>query len=266
MGEGVTIAAVKAARTSLIVALVLLASACSGDAEPVETTTTLAAVAETTTTTTTTTATTTTTTSTTTTTTTAPPSNALVDGQIGVVGCSNTAMAAAGYDVVSDLDLLTQGGLTGGSVAVWGNDGPRRYDRYWGFYDERRPAEGYSGAWFQLCIRTTEHGGSFNDAVRLWVAHVIGEIQERDPGIPIWVSGVNTFEEGHLCPTVGPEGPAIAAEAADWAAANIDGVERGPDIGPVLASQFDPGEACHPNLEGQAVLGAQLVEFFDKAG
>ncbi len=264
VGVGVTIAAVNATRPAVFLVLALLISACSGDSAPPETPapTTRAPVPTTTTTTTTTTPPTTTTT----TTTTEPPAAAVVNGQIGVVGCSNTAMAAAGYDVASDLDLLTQGGLTGGSVGIWGNDGPRRYDRYWGMYDDRRPGAGYAAAWVQLCIRTTEHGGSFSSDIQRWIEHIVDEIHERDPGIPIWISPVNTFEEGHLCPTIGEEGPAIAAEAADWAAETIDVVDRGPDIGPVLVSQFDPGEACHPNFEGQAVLGAQLVEFFDTSG
>jgi hypothetical protein len=172
-------------------------------------------------------------------------------------------MAAAGYEVVSKLDLLSQGGLTGGSVGVWGNEGPGRYDRYWGVYDERRPVEGYSAAWFQLCLRATEHGGSFNEAIRRWMDHIVAEIHERDPGIPIWVSGVNSFEEGHLCRILGEDGAAIAAEAADWLAAEMAGVDRGPDLGPVLVEHLDPGEDCHPNLAGQAVLGEQLVAFFD---
>ena len=175
-------------------------------------------------------------------------------------------MAVAGYTVISDLDLLTPGGLTGGSVAVWGNEGTGRNARYWGLYDERRPADGYQAAWVQLCIRETEHRGSFNSNIEVWIEHIVAEVGERDPGIPIWISGVNTFGSDHVCLTIGPDGSAIAAEAADWAAATIDGVERGPDLGPVLATHIDPGETCHPNLEGQAVLGEQLVAFFDRAG
>ncbi len=243
----------------------LFAAACSGETAA---TTTVAPVATTVTPTTATSSPPTTTLppATTTTTTTVPATKSRVSGVIGVVGCSNTSMAAAGYDVVSELDSLSQGGLTGGSVGVWGNDGPGRYQRYWGMYDERRPAAGYSGAWVQLCIRTTEHGGEFNPAIKVWLEHIVGEILERDPGIPIWVSSVNTFEEGHVCRTIGEEGPAIGAEAADWAAAEIAGVERGPDIGPVLVEHLDPGETCHPNLAGQSVLGEQLVEFFDRSG
>ncbi len=250
-------------KLQMVLAAALLTSACSGGGSPATTTTTVAEAAPPQTTTEVTTTTTSTTTTTTTTTTSAPAPE-VVAGQIGVVGCSNTAMAAAGYEVLSDLDLLSQGGLTAGSVAVWGNEGTGRSARYWGLYDERRPAGGYQAAWVQLCIREQEHEGSFNSRIEGWIERIIAEIEERDPGIPIWVSGVNTFEDGHVCRTIGPDGAAIAAEAADWAAATIDGVGRGPDLGPVLTTHLDPGESCHPNLAGQAVLGEQLVAFFDR--
>lgn len=186
-----------------------------------------------------------------------------VGGKIGVVGCSNTAMAVSGYTRQSSLDLLTEGGLTGGSLAVWGNEGPGRYDRYWGLYDDRRPADGYSGAWFQMCIRDTEHQGAFDAAEQMWIQHVVGEIRERDGDIPIWISGVNFYADGVVCPTIGPDGDDIAAEAADWAAANIAGVSRAPDIGPIEAGDLAPGEQCHISAAAEDKVGLQLVAFFD---
>lgn len=192
-----------------------------------------------------------------------PPSGVTISGRIGVVGCSNTAGAVDGYTTVSEADILTEGGLTGGSIAVWGNPRPARYQRYWGMYDERRPEEGYAAAWVQLCIRSTEHNGSFDDDQQVWIENIISAVHERDAGIPIWISGVNTFEDGLVCPTVGLEGPAIASEAADWAATAIPGMQRGPDLGPMLAEHLDPGETCHPNTPGRAMLGTQLANFFD---
>lgn len=188
-----------------------------------------------------------------------------IEGKIGVVGCSNTTGAVAGYTQHSELDLLTEGGLIGGSLAVWGNPRPARHDRYWGLYDERRPAAGYAGTWIQMCIRTTEHEGSFDSAEQGWVEHIVDQIRQRDGDIPIWISGVNSYGEGVLCPSIGPDGAAIAAEAADWAAANITGVERGPDLGPLEEEDRDPGDDCHPNASGQDKLGLQLVAFFDGA-
>lgn len=186
-----------------------------------------------------------------------------IDGKIGVVGCSNTTGAVEGYTALSTLDLLTEGGLTGGSLAVWGNPRPARHDRYWGLYDERRPVDGYAGTWVQLCIRTTEHQGAFDETEQVWIEHVVDEIRKRDGDIPIWISGVNSFADGVLCESIGPDGAAIAAEAADWAAANIAGVQRGPDLGPLEEQDRDSAGDCHPNASGQEKLGLQLVAFFD---
>ena len=253
--------------TTVALAVAVVASACGGTSDPAGTTSTEPMHSSTTQSSTesSTTSTTDSSQATTTTSVSSGPSTGGVgvDGQIGVVGCSNSAMAVGGYTDISDRDLLTEGGLTGGSLAVWGNEGPGRHDRYWGMYDDRRPPEGYAGTWFQMCIRTQEHQGSFDATEQEWIRHVVDEIRERDGDIPIWISGVNSYAEGVLCPSIGPDGAAIAAEAADWAAAELEGVERGPDLGPMLEEHRDPGDDCHPNGAGQAVLGAQLVLFFD---
>lgn len=131
-------------------------------------------------------------------------------------------------------------------------------------YDERRPADGYVGAWIQLCIRQREHNGSFDPRHESSIETIIAEIHLRDPAIPIWISGVNSFEDGLVCATVGEDGPAIAAEAADWASETIASVERGPDIGPMETAHLVGDGSCHPNDEGRRVLGAPLVGFFDE--
>lgn len=187
-----------------------------------------------------------------------------LSGLIGVVGCSNTAGAVDGYSTLSTVDVLSQGGLTGGSLGLWGNPRSKRSDRYWSLYDQRRPADGYVGSWIQLCITTREHGGSFGGNIKAAIATVVDEIHSRDPGIPIWISGVNSFAEDFVCPTVGVEGPAIAAEAADWAAETVDGVDRGPGIGPLSRSELLLDGTCHPSEAGRRALGEPLVAFFDR--
>ncbi len=184
-------------------------------------------------------------------------------GSIGVVGCSNTSRAVNGYLVVSEYDLLAEGGLDAGSMGIWGRPGSVQYDRFWGAYDDRRPSSGYAGTWVQLCPRDRQHSGVFDDSHKAFVEHIVWAVHQRDAGIPIWVSGINTFEDGLVCETAGVEGPAITAEAADWAAATIPGVSRGPDLGPMVAAHLDPGETCHPNAEGRLFLGSQLAAFFD---
>lgn len=205
---------------------------------------------------------------TTTTSTTLPPAPGTIagldiSGLVGVVGCSNSAAAVDGYSTLSNADVLSQGGLTGGSLGLWGNSGSRRFDRYWGLYDQRRPAEGYVATWIQLCIRAREHNGTFGSSIKTAISTVVDEIHRRDPDIPIWISGVNSFAEDFACETVGVEGPAIAAEAADWAAGEIDGVDRGPMTGPLAREEILTDGSCHPTGAGRRTLGEPLVTFFD---
>lgn len=192
----------------------------------------------------------------------APPPD-LGDGMIGVVGCSNTGQAVEGYHDVSDVDLLTPGDLGGGAISLWGDPSNGDYSTYWSLYDTRRPADGYAGTWVQLCIRTVEHQGAFDTDEQQWVTHIVEQIEVRDPGIPIWISPLNFYADGVVCESVGVEGPAIAAESADWAAAALDGVFRGPDLGPLEQSDLGVRDNCHPGREGRAKLGAQLSAFFD---
>lgn len=201
-----------------------------------------------------------------TTTTTASGSSGVPGGSVGsfgVVGCSNTAMAVEGYQTVSELDLLQDGGATAGSVGRWGNPGHATYARYWGYYDELRPPTGYEGTWVQICLRFTEHEGTLLDGHKEWIEHIVGQIHSRDPGIPIWISGVNTFAEDFVCGSVGEGGVELAAEAAAWAAGSLSGVSLGPRLGPLSAAQILPDGTCHPNELGRVVLGEQLVAFFD---
>jgi hypothetical protein len=165
--------------------------------------------------------------------------------------------------MVSSSDLLTQGELGGGSAPHWGNPAAADYGFYWGLYDQRRPSTGYAAAWVQICLRTAEHGGAFDSAEQQWVTHIIDQIHARDPGIQVWVSPLNSYAEGHVCSSAGVDGPVIAAAAADWSAAALELVARGPDLGPLSPEHIGIRDDCHPNGAGELLLGEQLAAFFD---
>lgn len=184
-------------------------------------------------------------------------------GPIGVVGCSNSEMSVYGYLKVSNEDKLVTGDLGGGAESIWGNPSDREYSKYWGAYDGARPGSGYNGVWIQVCLRTPDHLGAFDADEQNWTSHIVEQIHARDPGIPIWISGVNSYAGGAECSSIGPDGPAIAAQTADWAAQNLTGVSRGPDLGPLLPGDIGGRDDCHPNEAGQVLLGAQLADFFD---
>jgi hypothetical protein len=129
-------------------------------------------------------------------------------------------------------------------------------------YDKRRPAAGYDAAWVQICLRIKEHGGAFDADEQQWISHIVQQIHSRDPGVTIWVSPLN-FYEGIVCDATGADGPAISAEAADWAAGSLSNVLRGPDLGPLKPEHIGVRDNCHPNKAGEMLLGGQLVAFFD---
>lgn len=188
---------------------------------------------------------------------------ASASGPIGVVGCSNTDQVVSGYLDASSLDKLAGGDLGGGSFGIWGDPGSRRYDLYWGLYDERRPADGYDAVWVQMCIRAGEHGGVFDGGEQAFATHVVEQIRQRDPQATIWISPINFYGDGQVCTAIGPEGPAIAAQTADWAVANLTDVTRGPDLGPMLPEHIGLRDDCHLGRSGRALAGTQLVSFFD---
>ncbi len=192
-----------------------------------------------------------------------PPVERATGTRLGVVGCSNTDQTVRGYEELSSQDLILGGDLGGGSVPRWGNPDNRRYQLYWDLFDERRPEEGYDGVWVQLCLRTVEHGGVFDEREAAWVTHIVEQIRLRDPGVPIWISPINSYVEGYVCSAVGPEGATIAAITADWAATNLENVSRGPDFGPLSDAEIGRRDDCHPNGAGERLLGQQLLEFIE---
>lgn len=179
-----------------------------------------------------------------------------------MVGCSNTDQSVTGYLAVSSLGRLIPGDLGGGTAAIWGDPTNKDYAGYWALYDDRRPAEGLDDAWVELCLRTGDHGGAFDQSEIDWISHIVEQLQSRDPGINVWISPLN-FYEGLVCEAVGPDGPAISAEMADWAASNLPGAFRGPDLGPISPAETGQRDNCHLDASGRRLVGSQLVEFFD---
>jgi hypothetical protein len=175
-------------------------------------------------------------------------------GTVAVIGCSNTRQHVTGYLDESTLDQLAPNDdLGGGSLPVWAEGHPD----YWAMYEEFRPVDGYLAAWVQICLRVHEIGEE-NEAQ---LAAVVEEIEARDGDIPIIISPLNSYEEGHVCDATGPDGPAVAADLADWADENL-GTLRGPDTGP-LGPEHLRRDGCHLNQFGGELVGEQLVAFFD---
>ncbi len=178
---------------------------------------------------------------------------------VGVVGCSNTAEHVDGYRAASDLDQMSQVRLGGLSFEMWGDPGSRDFDAAWRKYDSARPAGGYEGAWVQMCITngTPDPNGLLTE--------VVDQIHQRDPGIPIYLSPINQFEEGQVCSRIGPDGFEVSSAVAEWGLANLP-VQAGPVTGPIGPGTVASGDNCHLNDQGVALVGDQLVAWFDLGG
>ena len=189
---------------------------------------------------------------TTTTTTTAPPTA----GRLGVIGCSNTKQAVDGYLQASTEDRLVNTAQGKASISRWADPGSQA----WVNYDRHRP---YSGVWLQLCERA-DNGNPDQGLIRAEVDAVLDLIWERDPGIPVYMSPLNFYG-----PTNDPEcrvtdGNFIPDQGAGLADDYSDSdplIHRGPDLGPLTSAMTS--DNCHANTTGIALLGAQLVEWFD---
>ena len=181
-------------------------------------------------------------------------SSAYAAGSVAVIGCSNTDQHIMGYLNASISDQLAPvPDLGGGALDVWAAGTLA----YWAIYEQHRPVEGYTAAWLQICLRASDVA---NDNQAQLTA-VVDEIIARDGSIPIFVSPLNSYVEGHVCSATGVDGPAIAAELADWAVEGL-GVFRGPDTGPVGPAELRR-DGCHLNAAGVALVGSQLAAFFD---
>ena len=178
---------------------------------------------------------------------------------VGVVGCSNTAEHVDGYRAASDLDQMPQVRLGGLAFDMWGDPSLRDFDSAWRKYDSGRPAGGYQGAWVQMCITsgTPDPNGL--------LSVVVDQIHQRDPDIPIYVSPINQFDEGHVCSRVGPDGFEVSSAVAEWGLTNLP-VQAGPITGPIGPGTVSSGDNCHLNEEGVALVGDQLVAWFDLGG
>ncbi len=177
-------------------------------------------------------------------------------GSIGVVGCSNTSEHVDGYHMASQYGQLSQPRLGGLSFEMWGDPATKDYEAAWRKYDSARPGSGYASAWVQMCIRADDD----HDPNAL-LSEVVSQIRQRDPDIPIYVSPINDYEEGHVCGRIGPDGFAVGEAAVEWGVTNL-GVVAGPVTGP-LTTDMLAGDGCHLGPSGIALVGGQLVAWFD---
>ena len=180
---------------------------------------------------------------------------------IAVLGCSFTDSHARGYTEVSELDQLRSGFMHLDSLRLhrWADSD----DRAWDFYDQYEPSNGYTAAWFQICLFTEQPEETMTDEHQAHFTTVINTIRDRSGDIPIYVSPSHMMDPDVDCFRGGFYAPDVAATLADWGAGNFSNVERGPDTGPLSEQQLEI-DHCHLNDAGERAVGTQLVGFFDQ--
>ena len=171
---------------------------------------------------------------------------------IATIGCSNTRDAVSGYLDVSDQERLIRTAQSGVETRDWAN-----LDEPWVLYDQERESSGYESVWLNIC-QTTQTGEPTANEVLL----VVDRIWDRDPNIPIFISGLNYFETEECELTDGNYIPDVAAKLANMLVLTNDLFLRGPDLGPVPADFISDG--CHFNRAGEEFVGQQLADFFDE--
>ncbi len=183
-------------------------------------------------------------------------------GDIGVLGCSNTAQHVDGYLALSDVDRLISTPLGGGDFLSWGDPTDQGYDGYWAGLSASVAAGEVVAIWAQLCVRG-KNQTEMTSGDQAAVAHIVDRLREQYGDVTIYMSGINLYEEGYVCRKTGENGVAISWELADWAVAELE-VVKGPVTGPLGPGTVD-SDGCHLSPAGEELVGAQLVDWFDGA-
>ncbi len=174
--------------------------------------------------------------------------------RVGVIGCSMTLNALAGYHALDGRSLWPRNGLRygRGSVARWADPGFEFWDSFDAALEQHPEPE---MVWWQLCTSGAE-GDDRDHAIQ-----VLDQIEARVPGATIVVSGQPGYTEGHVCSSAGPDGPAAMAALVD-VLVDTGRVERGPVLAALRPEQLE--DSCHANQDGQAQMGREILEFFDQ--
>lgn len=172
---------------------------------------------------------------------------------IGYLGCSNSADAVMGYYMNPNMGLLWKPYATGGgSLDMW----TAPTSQYWTKFDQQVQTYGPpSVVWVNLCERAARPL-TFND-----VQQTISILRRHAPAATYYISPLNTYSPVGICKLTGPKGVQDTMNLANQAVANSLAL-LGPILGP-LTSQALNGDLCHPNAEGEKLLGSQLSSFFD---
>jgi hypothetical protein len=164
--------------------------------------------------------------------------------------------AVEGYEVVGGDSMWSfRAPYGGGTIGRWNDDIESDRGNYWGGFEKELDLNPNTTVlWWNLCTAKAGPQDSFENAKA-----VLEEIQQRIPGVIVYVSAQPAYTDGHVCALAGPGGPEKMQEIADQLI-EAGLALQGPTMGPLQKSETRDG--CHANDDGIVVLGQQLVDFF----
>lgn len=183
-----------------------------------------------------------------------PPAGAAI-GDVGVLGCSNTAIATIGYHQVSDVGRLWFASTEDNPLAdYWGQDIVAWADengqgqKAWAAFDALVTANPQtSSVWFQVCVRADSPGSTAT------VDTIVDLIRDRLPAATIYASAL---DDTPSCMVGDPE---TSQTYVDHLVDTGQAV-RGPTMSPLPADQV---KGCHASGDGLILHGTDLASYFD---
>jgi len=180
-------------------------------------------------------------------------------GHVGFLGCSNTVGAVSGYGLDGGTrfwpNTPTFTSYGGGTVEVWADPGTNDFGGWGTFQGALASFPDTSRVWVQICVKAGQAPAEVEPAA----STVLAKVHELAPGRTVYVSALNGYSD-HVCSLTGTSGATVAASVRDWAVSHALAV-RGPTM-PALSKLQVMSDGCHPNPQGQKILGAALISFF----
>jgi hypothetical protein len=171
---------------------------------------------------------------------------------IGYIGCSNSAMSVKGYhDIGGNQFWPPTPNYNAGTIPYWVTD-----PKYWVAFEGLKALYGAPDkVWIEVCLRANERTNTvIGNAVT-----VIRDLRQRVPNVNVYCSALQPYPD-HVCSITGIDGPARSQEVIDWLLKKHMCLP-GP-IMPGLKTSQCLSDGCHPNPEGQKLLGQALLDFF----
>ena len=187
-------------------------------------------------------------------------------GTLGALGCSmtrdlfdpglskNTPLAGWLKRTPAGVHVLQK--YSGGTVGRWAEGNNIKWAAF--AAGDAAWVDTYAIFW-QICIKASEVVSDplqYVDELR----YIANRIQTESPGVPIYVFGMPTYTEGHVCPIAGPDGVEFSYTLARLAAdSTVAEYAEGLELGPLSPAQVKPApDLCHVNAAGAAFEGQQL--------